>query len=297
MAMRTRQKETEPFSERMPPPDLVSRRQTLLTRLGRYATSTRRALPDFIVIGAQSSGTTSLFHYLRRHPLITPASKKEVHYFDTHFRRRLWWYRSHFPIRERLSRTGHITGEASPSYLAHPWVAARIHDCVPDVKLVALLRNPVTRAVSSYRHQVMAGREKLPLAEALAAEERRTAPAYRKILSTPRHGRKVSRKFRRFSYRRRGLYADLLEEYLSRFSRDQLFVECSENFFRDPNRTMKKLCAFLEIDDSFICNDLPIRNKGTCPVDVSEQTYRALEEFYAPHNARLFELIGKEFDW
>lgn len=60
---------------------------------------------------------------------------------------------------------------------------------------------------------------------------------------------------------------------------------------------MQKLFAFLGIENSFTCNGLPVHNKSNRPVDVSEQTYRELPEFHAPHNARLFELIGKEFDW
>src|SRR5438093_4320202 len=134
-----------------------------------YATPTSklRVLPDFLIIGAQRAGTTSLYRYLSRHPAVAPAVlAKGAHYFDTAFDRGLPWYRGHFPTRmtaERIrAREGTFaTGEGSPYYLFHPLAAERIAAALPGVKLVALLRDPVERASSHWVHEAERGFEQL----------------------------------------------------------------------------------------------------------------------------------------
>src|SRR5947199_6934794 len=71
----------------------------LLGKLYRGITAPLRLLPDFLIIGTQRGGTTSLYHYLQAHPCIGPASTKEVHFFDMRFNKGLAWYRGHFPSR------------------------------------------------------------------------------------------------------------------------------------------------------------------------------------------------------
>src|SRR5258706_11489250 len=113
----------------------------------RRATSRYRKLPDFLIIGAQRSGTSTLYQYIARHPDVRGAFRKEVHYFDMHYDRGLDWYRACFPTRG-------FTGESSPSYLIHPEVPARVAAVLPDIKLIAILRNPVERAYSAYNRNV-----------------------------------------------------------------------------------------------------------------------------------------------
>src|SRR5205823_14760833 len=105
----------------------------LIEKLYRAATYPIRLLPDFIIIGTQRGGTTSLYNYLVEHPGIGTSSIKEVHFFDTpHFKKGRAWYRAHFPstIRkyyvERSQKLDFITGEASPYYLFHPHAPKRI---------------------------------------------------------------------------------------------------------------------------------------------------------------------------
>src|SRR5947209_1159841 len=141
----------------------------------------RRALPDFLIIGAQKAGTTSLYRYLAAHPDIVASTRKEVHFFDINFWRGEWWYRSLFPLRRRLQRRPPlrnrpaITGEASPYYLFHPFAPERAAQLLPDAKLIVLLRDPVERAWSHYRHEVANGRETMTFPDALAAEPARLA--------------------------------------------------------------------------------------------------------------------------
>lgn len=167
--------------------------------LYRRASSRYRKLPDFLIIGAQKSGTSSLFHYLGQHPALRPAFRKEVHYFDGGLKNGESWYRSHFCLDSPGGHQAVKAFEASPLYLFHPLAARRIHDRIPGMKLVVVLRNPVERAISQYFHSRRHGRESLPLMEALQQEDERLAAAIR-------NENYEDESFIHHSYKRRGLY-------------------------------------------------------------------------------------------
>ena len=152
-----------------------------LRRRARLATAGARRLPDFLVIGAQRAGSTSLFAQLCAHSGVAAPSHKEIHYLDLQSFRSLRWYRSHFP--PTAAARGRITGEASPYYLFHPAVPARVAAELPGVLLVALLRDPVPRAYSQYQLSVRDGHEQLGFEEALRAEPDRLAGEEARLLS------------------------------------------------------------------------------------------------------------------
>src|SRR5690242_6983741 len=159
-----------------------------LEKLYRGLTSSIRLLPDFLIIGTQRGGTTSLYHYLEAHPCIGPSTTKEIHFFDRRVNKGIAWYRGHFPTRiekyyvERLHGRAFITGEASPSYLFHPHVPRRIAKVLPHTKLIILLRNPIDRAYCQYYHSLELGYETLSFEEAIQGEEERTAREREKML-------------------------------------------------------------------------------------------------------------------
>ena len=134
-------------------------------------------LPDLLVIGAFKAGTTSLHHYLGQHPRIFMTRVKEPNFFayDQNGAEKS----ADFPITdkedyERLfyeAKPGHLTGEASPGYLHSPIAPARIHSCIPRVKLIASLRNPVDRAYSHYLMNYRTGRTRLSAQAAFDAGE------------------------------------------------------------------------------------------------------------------------------
>ena len=151
-----------------------SHRLAWADRAWRRATAPARDLPDFVILGAQRSGTTSLYDWLSDHPAVVPATRKEVHYFDLHYDRGLGWYRAHFP----MGHGAHLTGEATPYLLFHPLAPDRVaRDLPPTTRFVVLLRHPVQRAVSHYWHERRMGTESETLAVAVAAEEQRLAGA------------------------------------------------------------------------------------------------------------------------
>ena len=126
-------------------------------------------LPEFLIIGAQKSGTTSLYNYLTQHPMVGTAFEKEVRYFNNHFDKGLNWYKAHFPLRIRSSQF--MTGEGEPSYLPHPVAPQRVYELVPQVKLIVMLRNPVDRAFSHYQHRFIRDREPRSFEEVCATDK------------------------------------------------------------------------------------------------------------------------------
>src|SRR6056297_562433 len=103
---------------------------------------------DFIGIGAQKAGTSSIFHFLKEHPEICTSSKKEIHFFDKEYNylKGIKFYRKFF----NNCSSKNIKGEFTPRYIYHPKVAQRIKKYFPDVKLIVSLRNPIERAISHY---------------------------------------------------------------------------------------------------------------------------------------------------
>jgi hypothetical protein len=156
--------------------------------LKRLITSPLRLKPNFIIIGAQRCGTTSLYNYLTRHPSILPARVKEVHYFDYKSYRGLLWYKANFPmlthkLKRYIKQKTIITGEASPFYLYHPHAFKRIAQVLPNIKLIVILRNPVDRALSHYIHEVNnLKKEWLSFDKAIQMEEIRIREERKEIL-------------------------------------------------------------------------------------------------------------------
>ena len=128
------------------PPGLYRRSTRAAEFAARYATADVRSLPDFIIVGAQRSGTTSLYRWLTARPDVAPAWKKEVHYFDLNYDKSLRWYRAHFPLR----RPGRMSGESTPYLLFHPLAPERAAKDLPTTRFVAMLRDPVERAISNH---------------------------------------------------------------------------------------------------------------------------------------------------
>jgi hypothetical protein len=251
-------------------------------------------LPDFLIIGAQKGGTTYLYNILRRHPCFKPAVKKEIHFFDTPgFRRGLDWYRTHFPQQQEVDGRRVITGEASPYYLFFPYTARRVAESIPRAKLIALLRNPVDRAYSDYQHTFRQGHETLGFGEALELEEERLRGEKEKILADESY-RSIN--YRRYSYLSRGIYVDQLKEWHRYFDPEQLLILKSEDFFAGPSETVDIVLEFLDLPE----RDFELegkRNEGGYSEPMDPETRRWLQEYYEPHNERLYEYLGIDFGW
>jgi hypothetical protein len=249
-------------------------------------------LPDFLIIGAQKCGTTFLYHLLCQHPYVEPAATKEVHFFDTNFAEGVQWYRSHFLPPSQKDGRKVLTGESSPYYIYHPHASKRAAKVVPQAKLIALLRNPVDRAYSDYNHKFREAREPLSFEEAIEAEEERLKGEKEKMLADENY---ASINYRKFSYLSRGVYVDQLKEWRRYFEEEQLLILKSEDFFESPQATFDRVLAFLGLPP-WETGVLGERNEGSYE-QMNPATRQRLEDYFEPHNKRLYEFLGVDLGW
>lgn len=261
-------------------------------------TSGARVTPDFLLVGASRSGTTSLFRALSSHPnVLRPAVNKGVRYFDLNYHRPWRWYLGHFPLRTTTMAHGRqgeraLTFEASGYYLFHPFAAERIARHLPDVRIVAMVRDPVERAFSAWKHETARGFEWEPFDRALELEDERL------LGETDRMARDVT--YRSFchwhhSHRSRGEYADQLDRLFTVVPRDRVHVIPSESFFDEPEREYRALLDFLKLPAhqpaSFERHNA--RPSSPMPAGLRSQ----LAEHYAEGNARLERILGRPLEW
>ncbi len=190
-------------------------------------------LPNFLVIGAMKSGTSSLAYHLGRHPDIFVSPKKELYFFNDRFDRGLDWYRSQFTEGAGSA----VIGEATASYIYDRVALDRMAEIVPEARLLAILRDPVDRAYAHYWHEIGRNREHLPFAAAVAAEPER--------LATLPEGER-----RYLAYLDRGRYRDQLERVRTRFPRERLHVEIFEDLRDRPVEVFGRVAEFLGVDPS-----------------------------------------------
>lgn len=247
----------------------------------RVETAHLRKLPDFIIIGTQRGGTTSLYRYLTQHPEVGAAFRKEVHFFDRYYEKGLDWYLAHFPERGDYP----MVGEASPFYLFHPAVPGRVHAAVPHAKFIALLRNPIDRAYSQYHHKLRRGLETLSFEAAIDQEAERLA-----VSDDP-----VSLPWRHHSYLARGVYVEQVKRWLDVFPREQLLVIQSETFFRDTEQTLHETQSFLGLPVQ-TPEEFRAYHLSEYP-DMSAATRRQLQDYFAPYNQQLYDLLGCNYGW
>ncbi len=196
-------------------------------------------LPDFLGIGVQKGGTTTLHRLLAEHPGVVLSRQKELHYFTLHFSRGVHWYASHFDA----ATAGQRCGEITPYYLFHPEAAERIHSLVPQARLLVLLRDPVERTLSQYFHSRRLGLEPLDLEAALDCEPARLADAGKLLMAAGgRH-----RSHQEHSYVARSRYERQLPAYTARFKPNQLLVLRSEDLFFTTGTVWQQVLRFLNL--------------------------------------------------
>lgn len=283
---------------RQPP---AVRRSLIEVRTGlRRFTSGLRGLPDFLIIGGQRCGTTSLYNYLLGHPQVLAPLVKEPQFFTYRWPSGIGWYRAQFPLNPRRRSAGStarpaLSFDATPYYLFHPCAADRASAVVPQAKLIALLRDPVERAYSHYQHSVRQGQEPLPFPEALELEPARLAGEEERLRADSHY---PGTNHRLFSYASRGLYAEQLERWLRRFPRQSLLVLRSEDLFTDPAHQFRTVLGFLGLPE-WEPTEFGVHTKRSPrpPADMPVQSRRMLEERFAPANRRLERLLAREMAW
>ena len=207
-------------------------------------------LPNFLIIGAQKAGTTSLYHYLEQHPQIYMSPEKEPGFFDfegekPNFRgpgdcdtytQVTTDLKSYCSLFQGVSHEIAI-GEATTWYLYSPKAPQRIKHYIPDIKLIVILRNPVDRAYSAFMHAVRDSRETLTdFAQALDREKERIEKNWEYL----------------WRYQDMGFYSVQLQRYFEQFDRSQIAIYLYEDLNAHPAALLKNMFQFLGVDDTYV---------------------------------------------
>lgn len=246
--------------------------------------------PDFLVIGAGRTGTTSLHGLLLQHPEIMVPDIKEPNYFALRAMKidldrmpeesRAKWepsisnpdaYQALFVPRPQTHPMRF--GEISPVYLSVPGTAEEIAGAIPDARLVAILRDPVERAVSHHAHNVKLQADPEPdFAAALKIDRAKAIHS---------------------EYFRQGLFAELLEPYFAAFRRDQILLLDHSELARDINGTAARVFAHIGVDPSVRLRELD-RMLRTDPAELAPSVRDELIRDFREDTARLIEEFGFE---
>lgn len=238
----------------------------------------------FVIGGAQKSGTCTLDRLMRRHPGVQMASIKETHFFDDETRD--WRSPNYALLESQFASADHrIRGEATPVTLYWRPALRRLADYNPEVKLVFLLRDPVERAFSHWRHEWAGGRETLAFAEAIRGGRKRV-----------RDEAETEGLHRVFSYVERGLYGEQLAYVLDRFPARNVHCEIFEDFIADQSSALARIAGFLGVAP--FPRHVPNihANRGTdlsYPSRLMPEDRAYLANLFADDTAKFEALIGR----
>lgn len=214
--------------------------------------------PDFMIIGAQKSATTTLFYYLNKHPKLAGSWPKEMHFFSKYMYhgKDMAWYRKHFTSLKKKP----LFFEASPGYIYNESVAQELKRHFPTIKLILILRNPINRAFSAWNmYQKHYNNGKLhkrltpryPGGENLMykylTEGRTSFPTFKECIKMEcdliKRGERLG-----INFLRKGLYHDQIIAYLKYFKRDQLFIIGMKDLVIDPKKSIQNILTFLNVN-------------------------------------------------
>lgn len=255
--------------------------------------------PSFVLAGAQRCGTTSLFRALMAHPsILPPVHHKGVNYFDLNYARPWSWYQGHFPLRSvaalrtRRAPDPPMAFEASGYYVYHPHAAARLAQALPHVKILVMLRDPVERAYSAYKHEYARGFETESFDRALELEDERVQPDLDRMLVDPTY-RGISH--RHHSYRRRGQYAEQVQRLMDALGHEQVHVVDSAAFFAQPEEEFLRVTNFLGLSPHTpkAFDRWNARPGSSMP----PQAERRLRQAFEPHDEALEQLLQSRVSW
>ena len=256
--------------------------------------------PDFIIIGAQKSGTTSLHYYLKQHPNLVGSSPKEIHYFD----KWKWqgkndnWYEMHF---KSLNFAKEIYFETTPCYAYHHFVPKLLFDYKPTLKIIFVLREPIDRAFSAWKMSkewCEVGKLKGRM-----LGESNTILSFRDCLdleieSIEKNIIVETNIDEEPTFIRRGLYATQIERYLKYFRQGQMLILGFSDLIEKPFMTLNRICEFLNVPhfdfSKIILNARNVRNDRS---SIEYQDREFLSKIYKKENERLWDLLDCQVNW
>ncbi|XP_014784600.1 nuclear transcription factor Y subunit gamma [Octopus bimaculoides] len=271
-----------------------SRQHVQLQRIRHNAT---KKLPQAIIVGVKKCGTRALLEYLRLHPDMK-GTGPEPHFFDKHYDRGLEWYRKKMPA----TIEGQMTIEKTPSYFITKDVPRRIYNMSKEMKILIIVRDPVTRAISDYTQLASKGITKMHRFEDLAFLNLST-----RIVDTSRNIIRI------------GVYAKYLERWLNYFPLSQIHFVSGEQLISDPARELGRVQDFLGLkriisEKHFYFNEtkgFPClkksegsghphclgKTKGRPHPTVDITILKRLRDFYRPFNEKFYRMVNRDFRW
>ncbi|XP_048347341.1 heparan sulfate glucosamine 3-O-sulfotransferase 3B1-like [Sphaerodactylus townsendi] len=255
-----------------------------------------KRLPQALIIGVKKGGTRALLEFLRVHPDVR-AVGAEPHFFDRNYQRGLTWYRDLMP----RTLDGQITMEKTPSYFVTKEAPARISAMSKGTKLIVVVRDPVTRAISDYT-QTLSKKPDIPTFESLTFKNRTTG-----LIDTSWSAIQI------------GIYAKHLENWLLYFPIGQILFVSGERLISDPAGELGRVQDFLGLkriitDKHFYFNKtkgFPClkkaegsskphclgKTKGRTHPNIDQKVVQRLREFYRPFNMKFYQMTGQDFGW
>ncbi|XP_048721653.2 heparan sulfate glucosamine 3-O-sulfotransferase 4 [Caretta caretta] len=255
-----------------------------------------KRLPQALIVGVKKGGTRALLEAIRAHPDVR-AVGVEPHFFDRNYEKGLEWYRNVMP----KTLDGQITMEKTPSYFVTNEAPKRIHSMAKDTKLIVVVRNPVTRAISDYT-QTLSKKPEIPTFEVLAFKNRTLG-----LIDAS------------WSAIRIGIYALHLENWLQYFPLSQILFVSGERLIIDPAGEMAKVQDFLGLKrivtekhfyfnktKGFPCLKKPEdssaprclgKSKGRTHPKIDPDVIHRLRKFYKPFNVMFYQMTGQDFQW
>ena len=260
-------------------------------------TSSMRVLPDCIVTGVGRGGTTSMFKYLNQHSCITKSAYDEIGFFDDNYHLGLNWYRSMFPTKfhkeKIIKKYGKfLTYDVTPWYIRRPWNVKRIHDILPKIKLIAILRNPVDRTYSHY-HFARLNHNMTESFDEIIEDDMNNISKF--CQSNKKLTDFYFENLVQNSYLARGFYAEQLEKWFEIFEKNQFLIISSEDLAKKTQSTLDVVFKFLDVKPEKI-NDLKKVNVAKYP-PMSMSTRKKLLEYFQESNEKLYNLINCRFEW
>ncbi|XP_022541171.1 heparan sulfate glucosamine 3-O-sulfotransferase 3B1 [Astyanax mexicanus] len=255
-----------------------------------------RRLPQALIIGVKKGGTRALLEFLRVHPDVR-AVGAEPHFFDRNYQNGLQWYRDLMP----KTLEGQITMEKTPSYFVTREAPARIYAMSRETKLIVVVRDPVTRAISDYT-QTLSKRPDIPSFESLTFKNRTTG-----LIDTSWSAIQI------------GIYAKHLDNWLQYFPMSQILFVSGERLISDPAGELGRVQDFLGLkriitDKHFYFNQtkgFPClkkaegsskphclgKTKGRTHPNIDPEVVQRLRDFYRPFNMKFYQMTGHNFGW
>ena len=273
----------------------LARKESMLGRKFDHSTNCTKVLPQVIMIGVMKCGTEALSTFLAVHPDIALQMRVQtVLFFNVHYDEGLEWYRNQMPCSEE----GQLTMEKSPQYFPSAGVPQRIHDMNSSIKLIVIMREPISRAVSHYTH-------------VNSIKPGLFGKTFEKTVLDP-----LGKINERHEVITKSLYSVHLKQWLQYFKLDQIHIVDGDNYKEHPAEELQKIEKFLGIRN-YITDDLFSYNKekgffclmsegtehcmpagkGRTHPNVKPDVLEQLQAFFKPYNEELFRMIGRRFDW